>query len=170
MIQIQCTCADVDVRPMHSPSVRALDASTSARVHWIWIISLATRLTHLLTYNRQIDVRMKVLLASLAVGLLLACDLLSTAFLNCGISSFFFFFLPQKLTILTARLNKSLSISGVVWEIPAPWNNGREILSGIKRDFRYILEKKKKDLLNVFFFFFSIFYYQSLTHTPKNRV
>ena len=35
MIQIQCTCADVDVRPMHSPSVRALDASTSARVHWI---------------------------------------------------------------------------------------------------------------------------------------
>ena len=26
-------------------------APTSARVHWIWIISLVTRLTHLLTYN-----------------------------------------------------------------------------------------------------------------------
>ena len=60
MIQIQCTCADVDVRPMHSPSVRALDASTSARVHWIWIISLATRLTHLLTYKRGTLMNSKV--------------------------------------------------------------------------------------------------------------
>ena len=47
MIQIQCTSANVDVRPMHKPK----RASTSACMHWIWIISLLTRLTHLLTYK-----------------------------------------------------------------------------------------------------------------------
>ena len=45
-IQIQCTCTDVDVRPMHCTHLWF--------VHWtsmIWIISLTKRHSHLLTYN-----------------------------------------------------------------------------------------------------------------------
>ena len=46
MIQIQCTRADVDASNARTEGECIGRTSTSAQVHWIWIISRASRLTH----------------------------------------------------------------------------------------------------------------------------
>ena len=48
MIQIQCTCTDVDALPMHKRKVSGLDKYNISASAPDLIISRATRLTHVL--------------------------------------------------------------------------------------------------------------------------